>query len=270
MGILVAAAIATVTSLLVIGGLIAWRSPAGDKRVLILLILVQLPVSPLTTYGLRLPLEGLLEFWGVDAGSRRLFALFSRPVIEELMKLLPILFLWKSTTAETRLWRALAIGLGFGIGELWMLTENVYRTDPVTANLDLLTLTGFINERVMVCLIHGAQTAVALHQYGMGILIAIGLHTVGNLPFYLREILAFGFSEQTWTLILRSWVVWYTLVMGSIVWLMSGGDFHVVWLLFGDATCPFCGMVYPRAKLTWNLTVIHHDHCPRCKARNVF
>lgn len=268
MGILLAAAMATVTSLILIGGLIAWRCAPAERRVLTLLVLFELPISPFTFYAIRLPVEGLLESWGVTAESRRLFTQFFRPILEELMKLLPLLFLWKSTTAGTRLWRALAIGLGFGIGEMWMLAAIVYRNDPTTANLGLSTLIGFINERVMVCTIHGALTAMALLRFRTGVPIAIGLHFLGNLPIYFQEIGAFGLAPATWVWLVRAWVVSYCFAVLSLTWLLSGGDSHIAWLLFGDATCPFCGMVYPRATLSRTLRVIPRGDCPRCQARH--
>ena len=269
MGILFAAAIATIAALVIIGGIIAWNSTWTDRWFLTFLCLVMMPASPLTFYGLRLPIDGLLQRLVIDDGLRRLVTFALRPLIEELFKLWPLMIpiIWKSTTKETRLWRALAIGLGFGIGEIWLLTEIVFRNNPDVANQSLLSLTGFINERVMVCLIHGALTGIALHQIGPGLPIAIGLHTIGNLPIYLMEISAFGLAATTWTTIVQTWVLWYFFMMVAFVWTMAGGDFHAIWLLFGDATCPYCGTVYPRASLTWNLRVVHQDHCPRCKAR---
>lgn len=271
MGILVAATIATLAALLLIGGLISWRSEPAERSTLILLVLAELPLSPILFYGIRQPLEVALEPWGNAAGVH-LLSFLARPIIEELLKLWPLLvpFLWKTTDSRTRLWRALAIGLGFGIGEIWMLAEFTFRVDPATANLDLLKLTGFINERVMVCVIHGALTLVALSRFGTGLVVAMGLHLVGNLPFYLQQISAFGLAPERWATILRVWIVWYFVAMAALPWAMSGGDLHIIWLLFGDATCPFCGMIYPRATLGWGMRVIRHDRCPRCNAKNPF
>ncbi|MBS0204749.1 MAG: hypothetical protein JSS49_17730 [Planctomycetes bacterium] len=268
MGILFAAASATLASVVIIGGVIAWNSPPADRWYLVFLGLVMVPASPLTFYGIRLPLDGLLRLV-INDDSHRLVTFAARPMIEELFKLWPLMIpvIWKSTTKETRLWRALAIGLGFGIGEIWLLADIVFRNNPEVANQSVLSLTGFINERAMVCLIHGGLTAIALHTFGAGLPLAITLHAAGNLPFYLQEISAFGLAATTWTSIVRTWVLWYFFMMVAFVWTMAGGDFHAIWLLFGDATCPYCGTVYPRASLTWNLRVVHQDHCPRCKAR---
>lgn len=269
MMILIAAAIASLASLLLIGGYISWRATATERAILAFLVLIHLPTSPFVFYALRLPLDGLLERIGFDAGTRRFLAVLYRPVFEELLKLWPLVlpFVWRSNTQDNKLWRALAMGLGFGIGETWMLAEIVHRTDPATANLDLLTLTGFINERMMVCLIHGALTGLVVMQFGTGLPVAIVLHTIGNIPFYLREVSAFGFSAGTWATLVRAWVLWYFFGICLLLSSLAGTDFHALWLLFGDATCPFCGMVYPRATLTWTLRVVHHDHCPRCQRR---
>ena len=355
MGILIAAAMATAISLLAIGGILAWRSTPPERKILAILILAQLPCSSLLFYGTRSPLDLRLEHWIADPQIRRFLSFLFRPVLEELLKLWPLLIPWicQSTTRDRTLWRGLASGLGFGVGELWLLTSIVYWHDPVTANLDLWSLFGFVNERAMVCLIHGALTAIALQSFvgpesdrndrmldsrdssrnlsrtsaamtpeakptetkttgekslrekfpetkttvtslrlpagdnqsrprqdnstessrapsgsSPGILVAIGLHALANLPFFLRDVLAFGLSSGAWGMIVRGWVVGYFFAMVSVVWLMAGGEFHVIWLLFGDATCPYCGMVYPRATLSWTLRIIHYDRCPRCQARN--
>lgn len=269
MGILIAAAIATLASLLTLGGVIAWRSDRAERWPLILLLVSQLPLSPLIHFGLRVPLDVWLA-QSVDWRTARFVTFAMRPIIEESLKLWPLLipYVWRTTTTQTRIWRAMAIGLGFGIGESWLLAAITYFGNPTVANYGLLDLTGFINERVMVCVIHGTLTLIALHRFGTGIVIAIGLHLAGNLPFYLQEISAFGIPTPRWSWFMRVWVVWYFAVMAMLPWLITGGDFHVIWLIFGDVTCPYCHFVYPRGTLSWGFRVVHNDHCPRCHAKN--
>jgi hypothetical protein len=120
----------------------------------------------------------------------------------------------------------------------------------------------------MVCLIHGGLTAIVLRRFATGFPRAVGLHLAGNLPFYLQEIGAFGLSPETWIAIVRAWVLWYFFLIGSVVWKLAAGDFHLVWLLFGDVRCPRCGTIYPRVSLSWTFRVIHQDHCPNCGAHN--
>lgn len=270
MGILLAATIATLASLILIGGVLLWKSPVADRKVLLILIVALLPISPIANSLIRLPLEQCLKSCAIDDGLIRLFSFLFRPALEELVKLWPLLipFVWRTTTSQTRVWRALAIGLGFGIGEMWMLAEIVFHNEPEIANLGLLPLTGFINERIMVCVIHGALTAVALNQVLTGFPVSVGLHTAGNLPFFLREISAVALTEHLWKVVLQAWVLWYFFAMMVLIFNLAGGDLHAAWLLFGDARCPYCGMVYPRASLSWTLQVVHYDHCPRCKAHN--
>lgn len=269
MGILIAAAIATLASLLTLGVVIAWRSARAERWPLILLLLSQLPLSSLIHFGLRLPLDEWLA-QAIDWRSARFVSFALRPIIEELCKLWPLLipYFWRTTTDQTKMWRAMSIGLGFGIGELWLLTAITYFNNPVVANYGLLDLTGFINERVMVCVIHGTLTLIALHRFGSGIVIAIALHLAGNLPFYLQEISAFGIPTPRWSWFMRVWVVWYFAVMAMLPWMITGGDFHVIWLIFGDVTCPYCHSVYPRGTLSWGFRVVHNDRCPYCNARN--
>jgi len=271
MGILIAAVLASVSAMLIIGGILLWRSERNERRILLWLMLLQLPISPLLYFTLRVPLDALLERSVAEPYLRDVVTFIQRSFTEELVKLWPLAlpFVWKSLTTKNTIGRGMALGLGFGIGELWLLTKIVLQTDPDTANLPLITLTGFINERVIVCAIHGALTVVALQALLTGLPAAVALHALGTLPFLLEKVCSFGLNARTWGSIKQAWILTYFAMMMSILWTMGGGDLHLIWLLFGDATCPYCGMIYPRATLTWTLTVVHHDHCPRCKHRNI-
>ncbi|MBI5759532.1 MAG: hypothetical protein HZA46_13520 [Planctomycetales bacterium] len=267
MGILIVAAFTTVLCLTVIGGFVGWRSPRNEWGLLALLVVFELGMSPLAFYGVRLPLDGLLKGWIADVGTYRFVSTFYAPLTEEPTKLWPLLlpWVWRSLSRENAVRRAMALGLGFGIGEIWFLAEIIHRNDPVTAALPWWQLGGFLNERFMVCVMHGAFSAVAIRGRWWGVPAAMTLHFFGNFPIYLRGINAFGWGANVWTNIIGLWVVAYFLTMMFILCWMIAGNLRIGRLLFGDATCPDCGIVYPCPLFRLNLGIKRLERCPGCK-----
>ncbi|MFN8539856.1 MAG: hypothetical protein U0232_20545 [Thermomicrobiales bacterium] len=79
-----------------------------------------------------------------------------RPLTEEPAKLWPLLIpaFARRITRENAVRCAVALGLGFGIGEIGFIAQLIYADGDFNA-LPWYNFSGFINERFMVCLIHG-------------------------------------------------------------------------------------------------------------------
>lgn len=115
------------------------------------------------------------------------------PVTEELIKLAPLLLplIRKKISFNNRIAIGMMIGLGFGIGELWLVaswfSQNVYM-----AEYHWYQLWGYILERLISCFSHGVFTAVALKGIGNKltkyIIYAIGLHALSNLPIVMSRL----------------------------------------------------------------------------------
>lgn len=115
------------------------------------------------------------------------------PVTEELIKLLPLFLSWirKKISFNNRIAIGLMIGLGFGIGELWLVaswfSRNVY-----IAGYHWYQLWGYILERLISCFSHGVFTTVALkglgNKFTKYIIYAIGLHALSNLPIVMSRL----------------------------------------------------------------------------------
>ncbi|MFN0054669.1 MAG: hypothetical protein ACKV0T_21055 [Planctomycetales bacterium] len=268
MGILIAAAVTSVLSLALVGGVLFYRSPRSTWWVLALAILVQLPMCAAAYYGVRVPLqEGVQKLVG-EGDLFGFLTTFSAPLTEEPAKLWPLLIplFRRFATNENRVRLAMALGLGFGLGEIWFLAHVIFTKDPQSAGLPWYQLGGFLNERFMVCLMHGVFTATALYVGGWrGFVGACVLHYLVNFPIYLGKIDAGGLGKETYQVLLSLWVAIYFIGMLALLAFMSAGNWQVGKMIFGEATCPDCQTVYPRPLLGLNLGPKRYERCPHCR-----
>jgi hypothetical protein len=281
-GIYIAAGIATVAALAIVGGIGFPRVPKELRLLVGMLLLLEIPMCALAFYGIRLPVVGpfwlwVMEHWfsHLDPVTMRklhiLFRMTDAPLTEELAKLWPLLLplVAKKIQKEHAVWIAVALGLGFGIGEVWFLAHTIAKSAPELGNYPWYYFGGFINERVMVCLMHGAFTAAALVRwkkgFGWGILAAMGLHFIGNFPIYFKIINLFGWSAETWGRILGVWVIFYFWMMIVLLTYLYYGQYKVGMFLFGKVRCPGCDVVYERSLWGLNLFHLRYERCPACK-----
>jgi len=269
--IYIAAIVTSILSLGIIGGLLLYFAPKENRSILYLLILVMLPMNALAFYLVRMPLDTLLlNAFSKGNGFYQFMRMIYAPLTEEPAKLWPLLIPWfyRRISSVKTFRAALAIGLGFGVGEAWTVAHLLSRS-PAIAQYPWYML---INERVMVCIIHSAFTAVALHfiiarkRIVVGILTAMGLHFVGNSPIFLASWNVFGIGRETWQVILQLWVLFYFLAMGALLILMAYGRQKTGKSFLGEIECPECKKVYKRSMLTGiNLLHKRYEPCPHCK-----
>src|SRR5205085_3327415 len=141
--------------------------------------------------------------------------------------------------------------------------------NPAYANMPWYLFTGFINERLMVCLMHGGFTAVALSQlhkkFPLGILGAMALHFFGNFPIYLGGIDLGGLGKPVWQTILGIWTIIYFMGMLLLLSRLYYGKFNLGKFIFGNSVCPECGFVYPSRFFAMNAINKKYERCPNCK-----
>jgi hypothetical protein len=111
------------------------------------------------------------------------------PVLEELIKVLPLLLpAARSLVQDSRsaFWTGITLGVGFGLGEVGFVAWGVTQVSDY-AGLPWYAFTGFMSERLAICLLHGVMTAIfllGLEQGGWrvaaGFLGAISLHALTN------------------------------------------------------------------------------------------
>ncbi len=272
MQIYIAAAITTLITFFVVGGFLKWKSPKEEYSLLLAMLAIELPMAFAAYYLVRLPLvDGLVRLaLTKNSGAYGFVTIFYAPLTEEPAKLLPILIplIYRRINESNAIRAALALGLGFGIGEIWLVASFIAAA-PKFANIPWYQFTGFANERFMVCVIHGIFTATALRKlhrnFTLGLLGAMGLHYLGNLPIYLSAINFAGLGTGTWQVILTFYVPVYFILSLMLLAYYSKGNERAGDFLFGKSLCPGCAAEYSTPILGLNWFTKRFEKCSNCR-----
>jgi hypothetical protein len=268
--IYVAALITTLVALAVYGAIICRMKSPADRLSLWSAFLITLPLQPLTFYLVRLPFNvWLIRKIGSTSLTYEWITLFYAPLTEEPAKLVPLLvpFILRDIRRENFVRYALAIGLGFGIGEMWFVAQRI-AISPQFASIPFWQFTGFFNERLMVCLLHSAFVSVALwrlrDKFLLGEAGAMLLHFFGNFPIYLMSKNVFGIGKTGWSLIVSLWVGFYFFGGIALLTYFVYGKGGVGRFIFGQTKCPECRVVYNSPFLGLNLGTKRYERCSAC------
>jgi RsiW-degrading membrane proteinase PrsW (M82 family) len=267
-GLFDAAVITTVLCAVLGTVFFARAAPREHRRLLALLVLVELPMCWLAFRyvrgGWEATLKGLLSP-AAFAQSRT----FSAPLTEELAKGFPLLILAALRRRED--WPppvllGCALGFGFALGEIWTVAKLLSPL-PGLDGFPWYYFQGFILERTFVCVNHAAFTATFAvgcrkgHPL-IGLLSGMGLHFTGNIAIPLAHLwlpkAAVGSVLMTYEVVFTIWMVVLLHAMHTGTW-SPGGAF------FGEADCPECGTHYRRPLLGFNLGARRYEPCPHCK-----
>jgi hypothetical protein len=265
-------AAAAVTSSLAVGGfslaLRRWRVPANEHLVW-LAALISLPLQPLAFYLVRLPLDGVLAAQlGSSAAYAWIVTLYA-PLTEEPFKLVPLLVpaIFRDIRRENVLRYALALGVGFAIGEMWFIAERVARDSTLSA-LPLHQWGGYVTERLMTCVFHSAFVSVSLcflpRRIAVGLAGAVALHWLGNFPVFLMAWNVGGFGKTFWAVAVMLFLIMY--LVAAIAWLsfLVFGRVAPMRGVYGLRHCPECSADYDPPLVALNLFRIRYERCPRC------
>jgi RsiW-degrading membrane proteinase PrsW (M82 family) len=270
-GIYTMAQITTALGMLICG-LTLWHfTEREDRRMAMLVAALALPLSVATFYLVRVPLISLVN--GVlhldpESVTALIVQFLYAPITEEPAKLLPILLplLRKRLTAKNAVSFGAASGIGFGIGEIWLIALQVAAA-PQFEGMAWYLFTGFLFERLTVLATHAFFTAAAVRGIAMGrpvlgLLAAMLLHLLGNAPIALIALDVGGLGEPAWRSLVSLWVSLYS-VIGIIVMLMWRYG-PIPKAAHTHARCPECDRVYPRPVLVMNLPKKRYERCPNC------
>lgn len=222
---------ATVTTLVALAavGTMVWQiSPRDGRRTWVLaLLVIGCFMSPLAFHGVRRPLiirplELILKGPEWDTRGRSIardaIRLAYAPLTEEPAKLAPWFLL---LAVRAPLWPAkrmiaplaLAAGLGFAAGEIWLVAGLIVQANDQFAGLHWYEFGGFFGERLMTCLSHTlfALPTIALSRRGWkcglaGLALGMLLHGAGNAPIVLMHRETFGWKPVVWSVIVQLWV----------------------------------------------------------------
>jgi hypothetical protein len=286
--IYVMAAVTSAVALAVFGGMLWQLSPADRRRRFVFgLLLLGLCMSPLAFFAVRKPLlmkplESLLAQPAWQAGGRSilrdLIRLSFAPLTEEPAKLTPWLLLLAAgcpllPTRPMVAPLALSLGLGFALGEIWLVASFVAQANnPKLAALPWHAFGGFLSERLMTCVMHAlfALPTIALARRGWkgaaaGLVLGMLLHGIGNAPIVLMHREAFGWKTETWQLLIQLWLVGLTLV-GLLMLIGAAMGRTTFWKIWAKGmVCPECGRQYRRPILLGlNFGLRRYERCGAC------
>lgn len=223
MGLFIAAAVASALVVLVWGSQLRRVTPAAERGFLLAAAALTLPAFFVALWGVRLPVTDplILRFAALlhpdlSPGALRGTAAYllpkslEAPLVEEPAKLWPLLV----PLFRARLERAspvrvgLALGLGFALSEIAGLAVLLAHHPPYRA-LPFWAFGGFIVERLLVALFHGAFTVLSLRRWrrgpGAGLLAAMGAHWLANFPIVLMALDLPPLGAR-WASVVTAWV----------------------------------------------------------------
>jgi len=272
-GIVIAAIVIAVAATAAYGGVLLWRAPRAERPLLVLCYALQLPMSVAAFYLVRTPLDqavvhpllgdGAVYWWG-----RVLYA----PLTEEPAKLWPLLLPWiaRQVTRENATRVAMALGLGFGVGEIGFIAHLVLG-NPQARGLAWYEFAGFMNERFLVCLIHGLFTAMVLLGwkrwrigFAGGLALAMLLHLLGNLPILVGQAGLLGSDPAIAALLISLWIAAFW-IAAAILLLVGDARIAGIPMPGRPVACPKCGESFKRQLIAMNLGWKRLERCPHCR-----
>jgi DNA-directed RNA polymerase subunit RPC12/RpoP len=269
--IYIAAIVTTALAVAIFGTLIRKLRLPANPRLLLLAALIVLPMEPLSFYLVRVPLDHwLTALLGSGSPTLRWLSTFYAPLTEEPAKLLPLLIpaIRRDTNAGNFARYALAIGLGFGIGEMWFIAQLI-ASNPKFAGVPFYFFGGYLSERLMVCVFHSAFVAVALWQlrkrFVLGEAGAMALHWLGNFPIFLLASNAFALGATFWGIALQVWILVYLVGALALLSYFVFGRVSPGRFMYGRRKCPECGAEYDASLFAANLGSRRYERCPRCR-----
>lgn len=271
LGIHLAAIVTAGAALAIFGTLLQKLRFPAQTRLLWLAFALALPLQPLAFYFVRLPLDHWLAAQlGTASSVYQCLTSFYAPVTEELAKLVPLLIpaIRRDIRRENVVRYALAIGLGFALGEMGFIADRVAR-NPALAALPFYQFSGFFTERLMTCIFHTAFVSVALWRlrrgFAFGVLGAMALHWIGNAPLFLIQWNAGGLSKNVWMAIVQVWLLIYCAILAGMLALFGWGRWPTLNSLYGRRRCPECHRDYDAPFFALNLGSTRYERCPHCQ-----
>ncbi|MBN1223934.1 MAG: hypothetical protein JXB23_11860 [Candidatus Aminicenantes bacterium] len=251
----------------------------GDRKDysrLMIALLIALPLSPLSFYTLRLPLDHLVRLViGHESGIYKFISLAYAPLIEEPVKLLPLFFpfLYHRVARENFVSFGMALGVGFGIGKIWL---TAFRSSQVPGDLFLplgYVLLGFVAEWLMICLLHGAFTSFVLSRlhrgFGLALAGAMCLNLLAFLPPNLVEMNALSLNGRMLRAYLPIYLILFFALMIFLLIFLRAGKHGLQQMLSGaKIVCSECGTAYKRSYWMTHLSTKDFEICPHCRNRN--
>ncbi|MFN0019547.1 MAG: hypothetical protein ACKVP0_14905 [Pirellulaceae bacterium] len=285
-GLLTAAIFVSLLGILVCGGLVAQIAQKRDYLLLVVMFVLALPLSAGTYYLVRLPIKGAVDArLAKDSHLNTAARLCYAPLTEEPVKLVPLLVLlvptfWGRLTRENVVAMALTLGLGFAVGEMWLIFQFIADSPDLApggkwANVpahEFYFFGGYIGERLQTCFTHSGFVVLSVWGlrrgpgwFVLGLAGAMTLHFLGNFPIYLMHIDAFGWGKPVWQQLVGLWVALFTVFSLVLLGGMYFGPAALKKLFTAKVKCPDCGELYSQPIFGMNAGMKRYERCPHCK-----
>lgn len=268
---LIAVALTVALTLAVYGTALWLATPREDRFWTVACVVATLPMCAAAYYFVRLPLNGALV--GLFGEGEALFWIraWYAPLTEEPTKLWPLLIpaVRRRIDLQSAGRYGLALGLGFALGEIFVVAQIIATKSPDVAALPWTQLGGFIGERFMTGAVHSGMTALALYAWRRSGWLSLGLAAAALAHFAANFAISAGQrgwlgSQESSRALVSLWVAVCFLL--ALIWLGTlqfGRD--VGRALYGRAFCPECGTVYDRSLVGLNFGFSRrYEPCPHC------
>jgi hypothetical protein len=269
-GIYINAAISSVIAFLLLGFAIRNLRLPANEQLLWLAFIIALPLQPLAFYLLRVPLDNWLhlQFGSNSAGFAWVKTLYA-PLTEELAKLIPLVLpaIARDINGRNFVRYALAIGVGFAIGEMWFVAERIAR-EPSLSQLPFYQFGGYLGERLMTCVFHSAFVAIGLWQLHRRLIVgfagAVLLHWLTNFPVFLMAWNIGGIGTEAWLAIIFCALILEFFAALALLTYFAFGRVALPKLFYGPRQCPECAAEYDAPLLALNFFHVRYERCPHC------
>lgn len=270
-GIYIAAILTLALSLGLVGLVIFKRLQPSDRSLAVLGVVGGITAFFGAFYLLRIPLDNALRSLMQSYPAWYRFGnTFYAPLTEEPAKWLVLIpfFLAGKIRHENKAAWAICLGFGFGIGEIVFLAQRI-ASDPQTLTMPWYLSSGFIVERLMVCVIHSAFVLIATdalcYRKFWVMLFPLVFHWLLNLPIFLSYQYPLDARGIVWGQLLWIWTTLF--FVGALIYLgsrMLTASERVAAFL-GKAICPECQTLYVRPWWGINRIGKRYERCPHCK-----
>lgn len=281
-GIYLAYAIATLVVMGIWGVFFLRKAPLSQRGLMVLLFGLQLPMSWLAYVMIRVPLDhwyaGL-----VGRGSTAYLWLksFEAPLTEEPAKLWPLalLPLFSRIDPKMAFYSGIALGLGFGVSEIWTLAFLAVKHDPTLLAQPWYYFVGGIKERFIASFCHAAMTGIAVAGICRGwktglqaIGAAMAVHYLLNFPILVPHLFGFSgvVSRTIWLQIVTVYGLVFFVGLWIFVWKKLYGHAPTLKRFLGTTICHSCGKSFLPSLLTLNFGLWTGQRCPYCKRWHLY
>jgi len=247
-----------------------------DYSRLLAAFLLVIPLSPLANYTLKPVLDDLVRLIiSKESGIYKFITMAYAPLISEPIKLLPLVlpFLYHRVNKDNFVSFGMALGVGFGIGEIWLYA---FRSSQIPSDSYLplgYVLLGYISEWLMVCLLHGAFTSLVLWRLrrgiGWGLAAAMGLHLLVHFPRNLFNMNIGSASRQLLRFYMPLHLIFFFILMVLLLIYLRAGKQGLRQIFSGaKIECPECKASYKRSYWMTHLSTKDIEKCPHCGHQN--